>query len=1677
MNKLPFHVLCRACVVWAVIVAGTIGVPLAAAADDEAPVAVVKWDKPPAIDGDAAKWAAVQASASIPGKAGEAAWVKLGYDSDNFYALVQVKDDSPLKNGATVEQELLKGGDAVGFCFGPAGGKGANQRILVAQIGGKPVVLAMRPEWPDKSKPYTYRTSAAGAVKMDYVAPLAGGQASLKIVDGGYATEVKIPWRELGYAPAEGFEFPFDVQVIFSDKAGTTNVDTAWWHSTGTGPTATMDIATEARLYPEAWGKAKLYGRDPGAQKSRRALDEDEQVFYGPGAPITFELPREARVSLIVTNDSGWVVRELLRTRKLGKGQHTVYWDGRDRTGQPMPRGEYRYRIGYFDGIKASFYGSVGNSGRPVYRTPDGMGSIGGTHGGPSAIGADADGVYMLNSVEEGQKCLRKIDPVTGKAKWFASTGVFGTGFAVAADDRYAYMIFGPEEGARIQRFDARTGQPVKIGTQDGPIKLGKIGVQGLAIAGDKAYYSEQQKNRIGVIDLQSGQPGTDIAIQSPSGLCRLDQTTLLVCAGKQVLKLDTTSGHATPLIRDLTDARAVAVDKQGAIYVADLGASQQIKKYAANGTLQATFGKAGGRALTVPSYDALEFRSVAGLAVGPDDNLWMVEQASSPRRYAKLTRDGKWLEDFYGPSGYVTVAVDLDDFSSVYYQSTQSGPEYIRTRLDYAAYAKNPGSPVGTWRVEALYNMTQNGVDRSAKPDLFTETMTSGYGKALVFTATNGKRYFWKAANYSCLYVWEAGRWRAAAAVNNVSSKQENVSYWSDANGDGLVQDAESSREPIPTSGWTWIDRDLTLHGQDGSLAPARIDERGVPYYAGGKYTAVLKADQRPLSFYFDLVNYYVFGAPPASDGSRYYVANIGPDQGKGFWDRASETRLMKVKGGKPQWIIGHHDGSMRRDGDNQMLMNMAGEQDGVIIAAEVSGNFTAYTSDGLTLGWIATDEKGRMVDDGPTAWYVENVQPGLFLKDPKTGKHLLFGASTEDVRVLEINGVFGDDITCMDGKVTLPSPQPRANVAAGQYTIPYSTWTLHDVRFLGVSGYDWRWAKDIPALTISDGKSVAAEVRLRRDAGMLCVFADVLDGTPMPQVDAKTPADLFGKADGIELLLGPVLPDGRNAPVAGDTRIFLSATRNKDGTLTGTALAMRPASSPLPASPTLRALNNDDGAYEGNPPTGTIDFSKSLLPIPGAVVVVRERLDGLGYRLEAEIPLSLLPELTTTTPVNFKRNKNINTTEPRPDLTAPVRFNAALWLGDVSGTPAKRLAWVNDAQGPAGAMNPSAWGMANAQVEVQWPSISGAVSYSLYRATSPDPAQAVLVKKEIPDTRFTDLPGLGQFYYWLAAANEKGEGQWCGPVQAREGAAGFVSFVNRPASQLSAIPTQYAFPGTATVISVAVAAEELAAEAPGALNVKTVKRNDSLWTVVVTAAEALPAGKPLSVKLVATAAGKPAVVGRFTVAASPVPLNGYSVVADIMTDGTLGPLEIDPSQPADGAAGKATVKLAGSGKGLIGRMALGKHGFALLRWKGQAGSKRQICAPFVDTLENDGFYPNPLGYTPLKAKVGPEDGDIACAPVPYNGQSSVTIKTTDSDVHLLTLISGARFGTAPATRFSVTNPKTKVSWILAELPAAKGVTVIQFRFSGEITLTVQQVGPGRDQYDCSNVGAIFFD
>ena len=1650
----------------AVLVAG--GAVLAA----DLPAAVVMVQQAPAIDGDGRDWAGIKAEQEIalPGQSKPVARFKLAWDDKAFYILVTVKDDSPMKNGSTVFQELLKGGDAIGVCLGTADGTPAPQRIMLALVNGKPEVLAMRPQWPDKAHPYTYFTQAAGKVPMDYVWHLPEAALAVKTARGGYTAEAAIPASVLGIKPAAGLLLNFDVQVIFSDAAGSLNAATAWWHSTGNGPMCTVDIATEARLYPEAWGTARLYVADPGP----RGRTESASAKGQQGMPIAFKLPRDAKVTLNIMDDTGWVVRELLRVEPMSEGEHTVYWDGRDRWGSPMPAGKYRWRMAYLDGIKATFAASVGNSGRPPYRTPDGFGSIGGVHNGPAAVAADSEGIYMLNGGEEGQKSLRKIDPATGKAFWFASCGVFGGGQTMAADDKFAYMVYSGvySNGTRLARLDAKTGRNVPIGQKNDPMTIGDKPVASLAIAGGKAFFSVTADNRIGVVDLATGEPGKDVSVPAPSGLCKLGDTALLVCSQTQVLKLSLETGQAAPLITGLAAPRAVAVDAGGTIYVSDLGTSQQIRKFSADGKPLAAIGRLGGRALNVPKYDPLEFRNVSGIAIGPDRNLWLVEYFQ-PRRYAKLTLDGKWLEDFYGPNncGFI---VDLDDPSTLYFGSQvwleEGRLKWVKAKIDYKAYAKSPDPSKG-FKVEAIYTLSPNGTDYSAKPDLFTAEGGPGLGiwgemlRGYIFTATNGKRYLWRTSG---LWLWSDARWKPAAIVG-----AKDAPFWSDANGDGLVQPEEISNDTIPINRIHHIDRDLTLYGMEGTLKPAKVDGRGVPSYAGGTFTPFFKDEKPPLlHFIFDNTAFYpandVVPGKPDSEGSLYYTVELEPPNGQGFWDRYSEGRIVKVKDGKVQWIVGHHSeyGEPGRDGDTIRLTAMTGEADGVVLFADVNAQFIAYTTDGLCLGWTLNDGQGRPAgaDVGGSAAngiYIENMAPGEFFKDPRTGKRLLVSWTTEDIRVLEVSGAFGKDITRVDGSVSLPTAMPRNDSLPGQCSIRYSSWLKQNKFNPYLDGYDAEWAAGLPAISFRKGKELVADLRLRRDAGSLCVFADVLCDPVFPPAEGMPPADLFGKAQGLELLIGPPAPD-RTAAAAGDTRIFITATREKDGWLKGRALACRPASGPLQPSSELR-LPNTAGGYDGNPPAAPIDFSGGLTEIPGTRVKVKERQDRRGYRIEAEIPLALLPEITKTVPVTFSRGKAIS--EERSDLAGPVRFNAAAWI--TGGKGVSRVAWVSDAAtADPKAMDPSKWGWANVQVELRWSDLAGSPAFSIYRATTPNPADAKLVKQGIAGNSYIDNPGLGEFHYWLVPVEGGIEGQWLGPVQAREGRVDFGAFTALPPLALADVKDIFVYPGTTVALSLR-ADGELKAEAPG-ITVAIKGR-----TIFISVPGGAGAGTKLPATLSSTA-------GRasFDVVTSPVPVNAYRAAADVVTKVAASDVKIDSAKAADGDAGQPCVMQVLAGHGNLTQKQLGRHGFVIPRWKAAPGNKRKVCAPFEDTFAADTFhyhpkYANCVFTVDGESSAGPEGQGITGLNGGVGESQSITVKATDNAEHIVTIFSGTAFGWTAAVRYSVADPTTGKSWPIADLDGRQGQTLTQVRFTGSVKFVITQLKGG----NAGNFAAMFLD
>lgn len=1256
--------------------------PVRDARSSDQPATITAVPRAFKMDGDATAWSALP-SMPIMGTADEIGRLKLAYDADAFYAFFTVPDTSPLKNATSPNDPamMLKGGDAVGFTFGSVGGQGAPQRILFSLLDGQPVAVVYRAVSTEK-KPYTFE-SPVGKVTFDYVAKLQEAQVVFKIIPGGYSAEIRIPWSVLGLKPRDGMEFPFDAQIILSDEAGQKNSATGWWHSVGAGPFSFIDLPTEAQLYPDAWGKARLSstGTPPANTVSSPAA-----LPASNGIPIHFKLPQAARVSMNITDQQGWILRELCVATPFSAGENTVTWDGRDEYGDPLPEGNYCWKLAFFDGVGSKRIGGAGNSARPPFRTKDGKGDLGAIHGMPSALASDAEGIYHLGGTEEGNPGLTKLSP-DGFALWKRSLGGgWGAGLAMAASDRLAAMVVHTKGKSLLTTMNPKTGKDATAGSAGSRFDLGDVNVTGLAICGNKACFSIFDKNQIGVLDLATGQRAPEIAVPTPRDVRAIDDTHLLVTSGNQVLKLDLATGRSAVLIPNLTEPHAVARDAAGNVYVSEWGDRQQISKFSSSGKLIGRFGPAGGRPAICIPYNPQLLYKIKSLCVGPDGNLWFMEE-SSLRRVGVMTTTGKWQKDIFqtlpsqGGAG-----VDMDDPSRVFFHMGYDSM-VESARIDFAANALDPAKPDSYWKLENIYMLTLTGDYTPPAPDDVAALSTKSCILCpIAFTGINGKRYLWQEGSVASLWMESGGRMKPVTVIGGKGVEastlfpKDKSFNWSDANGDGLPQAAEIELTATEAHEvWRWIDRDLTLYGFGGKLKPYKVDDRGVPYYRRSDWIPDITTG-KPVEFYYRDRSYSIFPSPPAPDGARYDVFNSGAGQQRSFWDRATYSRIARIKDGRIQWIAGQHDGTKKTPGGATYLWRPLGEVDGTVIVGDVDFQLMAYTSDGFGLGGVTPGHSDQIRDQPPEAIVQENVQSGHFVKDPKTGKPLVIIGSGTEAFVLEVTGINPHDIHRLEGTVQLGAMPPLTPETPGHYSILYRTWPkVGNGRYYWVTGDGWGFRPEIPWLTISDGSRHVAEVRLRRDAGALHIYANIFDPHPFSSESAAVTAGDFGRIQGLEVLIGPASPEKRSTPVAGDTRFFLTAQRKGD-TLTGVLLASRPA---------------NDGSD-----------TRTMTPVPGAKVAARESLNGYGYHLEAEIPLTFLSELSADREVTYIRNYqpgaklkgdfNETYTQRKPDLMGTVRLNVAVWQSANAGV--RRIPWVQDGQNEATpqSMNPSRWGAA---------------------------------------------------------------------------------------------------------------------------------------------------------------------------------------------------------------------------------------------------------------------------------------------------------------------------------------------------------------------------------------------
>ena len=175
-----------------------------------------------------------------------------------------------------------------------------------------------------------------------------------------------------------------------------------------------------------------------------------------PGADVTYTLAKPMRVSLNVYDGKGQIVRSLLcGAPRPGGAQHEL-WDGRDQAGQPLPLGDYSWKVLAMPGrLKTEFLLTAGTNYPDP--TPDQKNEAEqfrevapGTHGGPTAVAIDATGVYIGASCTENvENYLVKLSPDGKKRLWSKGVRVAWKGAVAMARSGDRLLVLSTNDNGR----------------------------------------------------------------------------------------------------------------------------------------------------------------------------------------------------------------------------------------------------------------------------------------------------------------------------------------------------------------------------------------------------------------------------------------------------------------------------------------------------------------------------------------------------------------------------------------------------------------------------------------------------------------------------------------------------------------------------------------------------------------------------------------------------------------------------------------------------------------------------------------------------------------------------------------------------------------------------------------------------------------------------------------------------------------------------------------------------------------------------------------------------------------------------------------------------------------------------------------------------------------------------
>lgn len=364
---------------------------------------------------------------------------------------------------------------------------------------------------------------------------------------------------------------------------------------------------------------------------------------------IVVNLPQAAETTVVVENERGARVRNLVAAMPLAAGRNVLEWDGRDDRGEPVPVGSYRWR-GVCHGTFGAFWeGAFYSPGSTPWKRntrpggwnlkPAGGGGWLSDHNAPYCVFADAKSVYVGCPLAEAGDAIAQVN-LDGEKIWGAMwLGLSGAhAFATEGDVLYVASEGGwMGDRFAVNRFDVRNYRWVP-----NPPEVTKRHVQH-----DSAFVREDSTNFHGIAGMYLTPEHIVVAFNDRRRLSFFDRKTALWDHDEPLR-----NAKARALRPSTKILRGLATDADGNVYRCATNANEQcVQVFSPKGTFLRRIGKPGGR--RIGKYDPAAMGHPEDVAVDARGRVWVTENSFRPKRTSVWTREGALVREYVGTPFY----------------------------------------------------------------------------------------------------------------------------------------------------------------------------------------------------------------------------------------------------------------------------------------------------------------------------------------------------------------------------------------------------------------------------------------------------------------------------------------------------------------------------------------------------------------------------------------------------------------------------------------------------------------------------------------------------------------------------------------------------------------------------------------------------------------------------------------------------------------------------------------------------------------------------------------------------------------------------------------------------------------------------------------------------------------